>query len=420
MNEVRIDIDKPITVLVVHASVGSGHKSAANAVASALSKIAREGDQAANCSVNVKVLDILDFGRVKIDGNAYASSFTGGLRPIYDLTWRYFFTGHLVWGGGTSWSRVMFSKFTQCVRDLKPDAIVCTHITAANAAVGAKLIVGGNFPILCVPTDYEVEGLWPHKYTDVFCVANEPMAETLRARKVDERRIKITGMPASPDFRDTYDRDETLSSFSLPVEKRIALVLAGASLPRPYVNFREVLEHLIPFMHIYDNLHFAIVAGKGPDYKEKLKRLVDTHHLSNVSIFGYVEDMAMLMSAADFTICKPGGLVVTECLASDTPMILTCRAYGQEKANVKLLTAEGAARHVTTTRELFDTLELVNENEQALSGIRRNARLIRRPNASMDIARQTFKMIEEKQDGRYCAKKHLFTLIFGHRPAHPR
>ena len=62
----------------------------------------------------------------------------------------------------------------------------------------------------------------------------------------------------------------------------------------------------------------------------------------------------MLMSAADFTICKPGGLVVTECLASDTPMILTCRAYGQEKANVKLLTAEGAARHVTTTRELFD------------------------------------------------------------------
>lgn len=420
MREYKSDIGDAITVLVVHASVGSGHKSAAMAVASALSKLAETQESLAGRYINIKVLDILDYGRVHIDGNAYASSFTGGLRPIYDLTWRYFFTGHLVWGGGTSWSRVMFSKFTHCVKDLKPDAIVCTHITAANAAVGAKLILGENFPIICVPTDYEVEGLWPHKYTDMFCVANEPMAETLRARKVDDSKIIVTGMPASPDFRDTYDRDETLRKFSLPIEKRIALVLAGASLPRPYVNFREVLEHLIPFMHVYDNLHFAIIAGKGPDYKERLKRLVETHHLTNVSIFGYVEDMAMLMSAADLTICKPGGLVVTECLASDTPMILTCRAYGQEKANVKLLTAEGAARHVTTTRELFDTLELVNENEHALSGIRRNARLIRKPDASLDIARQTFKMIEDKTDDRYKANKHFLTLIFGHRPAHPR
>ena len=420
MTNVGTEIGEPITILVIHASVGSGHKSAANAVASALTRLAEDRESFKDRYVQVKVLDILDFGRVKIDGNAFASSFTGGMRPLYDLLWRYFFTGHLIWGGGTSWSRVMFGKFTQCIRDLKPDAIVCTHITAANAAVGAKLITRSDFPIICIPTDYEAEGLWPHKYTDMFCVANEPMAETLRARKVDDSKITVTGMPVSPDFRDSYDRDKTLRSFSLPTDKRIALVLAGASLPRPYVNFREVLEHLIPFMHVYDNIHFAIVAGKGPDYKAKLTRLVESHNLKNVSIFGFVEDMAMLMSAADLTICKAGGLVVTECLASDTPMILTCRAYGQEKANVKLLTAEGAARHVTTTRELFDTLSLVNRDAEALSGIRRNAQLIRKPNASYEIAKLVFSMIEGTDERSFGANKHFCTLMWGHRPAHPR
>lgn len=49
--------------------------------------------------IEIEVLDILDFGRIKFDGNKTAASFTGATRPIYDLTWRYTLTGHLLWGG---------------------------------------------------------------------------------------------------------------------------------------------------------------------------------------------------------------------------------------------------------------------------------------------------------------------------------
>ena len=92
------------TVVVVHASVGSGHRSAANAVSQALELLRDTPDASLRAGVevpadlDVEVLDILDFGRIRFDGDKTASMFTGATRPVYDLTWRYTFTGRLLWG----------------------------------------------------------------------------------------------------------------------------------------------------------------------------------------------------------------------------------------------------------------------------------------------------------------------------------
>ncbi|MEG0071543.1 MAG: UDP-N-acetylglucosamine--LPS N-acetylglucosamine transferase, partial [Raoultibacter sp.] len=180
-------------VLVLHASVGSGHRSAAIAIGQAFEELRDSGvcigtsQTPVPADLDVEVIDILDFGRIVFDGDKTASMFTGFTRPIYDLTWRFTLTGRLLWGGGTCWSRIMYPKFTDYVREKQPIAIVCTHIVGANVAAGARMLTGQNYPILSVPTDYETEGMWPHKQTDVFCVATEAMAETLRPRLIPER-----------------------------------------------------------------------------------------------------------------------------------------------------------------------------------------------------------------------------------------
>ena len=112
---------KPL-VTIVHASVGSGHKAAANAIAQAFDLI--RGTNGIPEDIEIEVLDILDFGRIKFDGNKTAASFTGATRPIYDLTWRYTLTGHLLWGGGTAWSRIMFPAFNEYIRSRRPIAVV--------------------------------------------------------------------------------------------------------------------------------------------------------------------------------------------------------------------------------------------------------------------------------------------------------
>lgn len=417
----------PPRVLVVHASVGSGHRSAAIAVAQAVEELRDEPAVAARANVRIPadvepvVLDILDFGRVRFDGNKTASMFTGITRPVYDLTWRFTFTGRLLWGGGTGISRVMFPQFTEYVRQVRPLAVVCTHIMAANCAVGARMLTGLDFPILSVPTDYETEGLWPHRQTDLFCIDTESMAETLRPRLVPERNMQITGIPTRSDFRTDYDRAEVRRQFGLPQDKKVVLALAGAYLPKPYVHFREALDQILPAMGSFPDMHLVIVAGKDLEYAARLRSYLADLDAENVTVLDYVDRMAALMAASDVAICKSGGLTVTECLCAQTPMILIGQAYGQEKANVIMLTSMGAALHVTTARELLTALRNFSQHPESLQALLLNGRTIRRPEAALDVAAAAFRLAalppEECHTDR---RKRFLNVYWGKKPAHTR
>ena len=382
---------KPL-VTIVHASVGSGHKAAANAIAQAFDLI--RGTNGIPEDVEIEVLDILDFGRIKFDGNKTAASFTGATRPIYDLTWRYTLTGHLLWGGGTAWSRIMFPAFNEYVRSRRPIAVVATHITAANVAVGARVITGIDYPVICVPTDYEVEGFWPHKDT----------------------KIRITGIPIRAGFDTDYNREEELEKFNLPADKTVVLVMAGASLPQPYVRFRAEMDRTLPFLRSFEDMHFVFLPGKDEEYATRLKTLFDAMKLDNVTVLDYVDDMAALMHGCDLAILKSGGLTVTECLCAHLPMILLGKSYGQEKANTTMLTGMGASMHVTTARELIVTLRHLHDHPESLKALLINGEVLRRPHAAEDIAIATMELVGKPQK----RKRAFCRFYWGGKPAHIR
>ena len=401
-------------ITIIHASVGSGHKAAAHAIAQAIERMRSHGTVPADVAVDV--IDILDYGRIKFDGNKTAASFTGATRPIYDVTWRYTLTGRFLWGGGSAWSRIMFPAFNEYVRENRPVAIIATHITGANVAVGARMITGLDYPIICVPTDYEVEGWWPHKETDLFCVANEFMAETLRPRKVKESNIQITGIPIRDGFDGSFDKTAVLDSFGLPHDKKIVLVLAGASLPQPYVRFRAAIEQTLPFLRGFEGMHFVFLPGKDSEYATKLKTIFNAMKLENVSVLDYVEDMPSLMKVADLAILKSGGLTVTECLCARLPMLLLGKSYGQEKANTTMLTGMGASMHVTTARELIFTLRHLHDHPESLKALLLNGEKLRRPRAAEAIVRATMTELDKQRDH----KKRFIEFYIGDKPAHIR
>lgn len=402
-------------ITIMHASVGSGHKAAANAVAQAIDRM--RGTHDVPSDVIVEVLDVLDFGRIKFDGNKTAASFTGATRPIYDITWRYTLTGRLLWGGGSAWSRIMFPAFNDYVREKRPIALICTHITAANVAVGARMMTDVEYPIVCIPTDYEIEGFWPHKEADLFCVASEFMAETLRPRLVPEANIAITGIPVRGGFEDdAFDRESVLNQFGLPINKKIVLILAGASLPQPYVRFRMAIEQTLPYLRRFDDMHFVFLPGKDHEYARNLKALFSGMKLDNATVLDYVSDMASLMRASNLAILKSGGLTVTECLCARLPMLLVGKSYGQEKANTVMLTSFGASLHATTSRELVLTLERIHRYPEALDALLIGAKALRKPNAAEDIVRAAMEQTKIERNHQ----KHFIEFYWGEKPAHTR
>lgn len=403
-------------ILVVHASVGSGHRSAAMAVADALEQLAAQGDQRLPEHVEIQVLDILDFGRIKFDGDKTASAFTGPTRPIYDISWRFALTGRLLWGGGTAWARIMFKRFTEYVAKCKPLAVVCTHITGANAAVGARMLTGESFPIICVPTDYEVEGWWPHRECDLFCVATEAMAETLHPRYVPECKTLITGIPVRCASWDEYDKAAVRRKFSLPQDKIVVLVIAGAHLSQPYVHLRSTMDRAMPYLKELSDIHFVFLSGHDEEYFMHLRHLQDDLSMENMSVMDYKDDMPGLMAASDLAICKSGGLTVTECLCARLPMVLLGRAYGQEKVNTALLTSLGASMHATTPRELQVTLSHLLANPESVQAMLINGEALRKPHAAYDVASATLDLISQDCSSR----KHFAEFYWGGKPAHAR
>ena len=361
--------------------------------------------------------------------------YTGALAPFHDISWRYDFTGRLLWGGGTGFSRFAFQKLTHYLKTLRPDAVVCTHMIAANAAGGARALLarhGVRYPIISVPTDYETEGFWPHKQTDLFCVGTQNMVETLLARNVPAGCIQRTGLPTAPEFTKDYDKAAMRSQFGLPQDKTIAVVMAGANEPRPYINLRKSLDKAFEYLVEMDWMHFVFCTGKDEQYRMYLQSQVAAFGAKNMTVLGYTDQMAQLMAASNLAICKAGGIAVTECINTRLPIILVGRCYAQEHINERFLTSVGVAYHATTAKELVTSICHITDNPFVLAGMRQSCEDFRKPAAAYDVARATLQLagcfevdgkISPTAIMRTKKNKHrqrLMGLYIGGRPAHRR
>lgn len=336
------------TILVAYASTGSGHKIAAEAI--------YEEFKSQNFNFDIHLVDILDFFPQKESGSKFVSCTTGLLSPIFDLTWRTNFTGRVLWGGGQLWPSFLYKNFEHYIHGLNPDVVVCTHFVCANVAAKARINCYKKFQLVSVPTDYETEGLWPHKETDLFCVASEEMKNTLIARKVPESKIVISGIPVASKFLKKYNNIETKRSLSLPNNKKIALIICGASEEGPYKNMRKTLNSCISFFAKMDWIHFVFCVGSDDDYANKLMNKANKADASNFTILTWTDKLAQLMSASDIAIIKPGGLVVSECISQNLPMLLIGKAYAQENINRRFLLSNCAAEHATTYKGVINLL----------------------------------------------------------------
>ncbi len=233
--------------------------------------------------------------------------------------------------------RILARRLREAVIERQPDVLVATQMYP-NALLGPARVSGQlSLPLIGVITDYGVHGAWVRDTTDYYCVGHDDIARQLQAREVARERIFVTGIPLMPDFADPISQQEARERLALP--SRPTVLVTGGEYG---VGTREAVQRLVR------EPRGPTILVTGAHHSRDLHDLEELAHdyPERLHVYDWSDRMSLLMRAADVVAGKPGGLTVSESLASGRPFLATCCLGGQEGHNVSFLEQQKVGRRL--------------------------------------------------------------------------
>lgn len=356
-------------VLILSASVGSGHKSAAGAIEA----IFRQQP-----GVEVRNEDALKRTSRLYQVTSADFYFTMVKESPWLVGWWYDQNDEPFRNENLSiqlWNQLNAQPLVRFIRDYDPDITVCTHFMPAGMV--AQLLSEGklNTTLSIVTTDYDFQGMWLSRIFNRYFVAIDETKAHLTELGVDPQRIIVSGIPVNPIFGMPVDRAVVLERYGLRADLPILLVSAGALGGGPA---REIVSQIL---RMRTPVQTIVVCGRN----QLLRHAVTARVMGNEErfrILGFTNDMPDLMRVADLFIGKPGGLTSAECMAAGLPMAVIEPIPGQEERNADHLLEEGVAIRCRSLMVLAHKIDRIFEEPGRLDQMRANTRRLACPGAA--------------------------------------
>jgi processive 1,2-diacylglycerol beta-glucosyltransferase len=154
---------------------------------------------------------------------------------------------------------------------------------------------------------------WSSPWVDHYFVPTREAGEELVARGVSVERIDHVPMPLRSVF-DKVPREEIDAlRRSLSVESELILVNGGARGGGPLQHLVRAVREASPSSHL------VVVCG----HNERVRKRLEQRRDPRLKTFGFVDNMHVLIGAANLVITKPGALSTYEALAAAVPAVLS-------------------------------------------------------------------------------------------------
>ncbi len=363
-------------IAILHATAGSGHKRAAQALAAAIEQ--REP------RATVREVDTLVFAS-RLYRGTYAASYNAMAARAPRLWGALYHSWALApVNRGTApvrlaLDRLNLRRLTRVCEHESPDAIVCTHFLPVEALSHVRGRGHLEVPLYCVITDFTAHPFWVFPHVDRYFVASPKVADELAGHGVHRDRIEVTGIPVDPRFARTIGREAARARFGLEPARPAALVMGGGSGVGPLVDVAERLAALPSSPRV------IVVCGTN----HRLRNDVD--HLpaamsGQIRTLGFTHEVDALLEACDVAITKAGGLTCSEALIKGTPLVIFKPTPGQEVRNSGYLESEGAAAHADSLDEVTTIAGRLLTEPEARERMRAAAARIAAPHAAETIA----------------------------------
>jgi processive 1,2-diacylglycerol beta-glucosyltransferase len=376
-------------ILILHAAVGSGHTTAANALGDAFGR-KQQGE--------VRVDDILDYATPLFRESIIRSYLqVSGRAP---LLWKMLYQSSDIANPDAAaaanalrarFGRLPVRRLERFVSAFEPDAIVCTHMLPLTALQRLKRQGALRQPLYCVITDYMVHSMWINEVVDGYFLASEPTRYAMLARGVPSSILHVTGIPVKLEIAEPKPADAMRARHGLPADGPIVTLFGGGLEPR---RARLVVQRLLQG----DTPGLLIVAaGRSNEITTVIADLPDgpSMRLRKLGQIDYVDD---LVAASDLVITKSGGLIVSEVLARGTPMVVFDPIPGQEEWNADFVAGSGAGLQLRQAESVPLTVRALLAAPERLALMRQHAVRVGRPRAAQDIADHIF---AELRTGEY-------------------
>jgi UDP-N-acetylglucosamine:LPS N-acetylglucosamine transferase len=238
-----------------------------------------------------------------------------------------------------------------------PHIVVSVHPLTQHifGRILKELRLDGQVPLVTVVTDpcYGFWRGWACDDVSMYLVDNDDSRQQLIDYGISPSKIKISGMPVHPKFREVTEADaqDARRVFGLDPQKFTVFVNAGwvggGNIPQ---IFRELVRGSLDVQAIF-------LAGKNEELRLEAEELA-AHAKFPVKVIGYSDEIEKLMQSANVMISKLGGLTTFEALACRLPIIADAITppMPQEAGTVDMIERRGAAILLKKSSDIVPTI----------------------------------------------------------------
>ena len=357
-------------ILILTASFGEGHNSAARGVRDGLARLAPEG-------VEVELHDL--FAEAYGVVNELVRKSYLGLVNFAPRTWGVVYR----WldrktDFDTEFARFHRLKdhFSALLDRFQPDVVICTF----PAYPSVLREIGKENPdrvqtcksVVVVTDSITINAAWYRCAADYFLVANEQSASVLRGVGVAPQKIKVFGFPVSPKFSD-FARSNRVSP-SNNSDRRVLYMIHAATHGAP-----ELVRRLADL-----GVDLTVTIGRADKLRPAIEAAADGRP---AKIVGWTDELPRMLRESHLLIGKAGGATVQETIAAGCPMIINHVVAGQEEGNARLIVETNSGVIALSPAAVVARLQRVfADNAKEWREWAANIAKLSRPRAALDIA----------------------------------
>ncbi len=276
-----------------------------------------------------------------------------------------------------------YRNYLQFLKKENPDVLLCTHFLPYISVSSSLRKAGITAPVIAVTTDFDAHQYWVDPIVDRYYVHTEESAWQLRSKGVLAEKIVIKGIPVFPQFRRHAEKSQARKKLGIDENRLTILMVWGG---------------VAAMLQIFPDRDFTLLLVCGRN--EKLQaRAAAAGYPGNVTarVFGFVENIHELMSAADILVSKAGGLTSAEAMAMELPMIIVDPIPGQETRNAEIIVEQRAGWKALDIANLGYKLKRVIEQPELLQTARQAAAGLGKPDAAHDILLDVYNMLNKRE-----------------------